>query len=88
MPKVKSKKGEMFESLLRRFNRKVMLSGKILQAKKTRFNKKEKNKRAVHDSALRREKIGVKKDYLLKTGKIKEEDLRNRKFKLNRVKVK
>lgn len=88
MPKVKSKKGEMFESLLRRFNRKIMLSGKILQAKKTRFHKKESNKRALRDSALRREKISVKKDYLLKTGKIKEEDLRNRKFKLNRVKIK
>lgn len=86
MPKVKTKKGEMFESLLRRFNRKVMLSGKIFQAKKIRFHKKESNKRAVRDSALRREKINIKKDYLLKTGKIKEEDLRNRKFKLNKIK--
>lgn len=76
MPKVKSKKGETFESLLRRFNRKIMLSGKILQAKKVRFRKDEKNKRAERDSALRRNKINEKQDYLLKTGKLKEEDLR------------
>jgi ribosomal protein S21 len=87
VPKVKSKKGEMFEGLLRRFNRKVMLSGKILQAKKIRFRKKEGNKRAVRESALRRQKINVKTDYLLKTGKIKEEDLRNRKLKL-KIKIK
>lgn len=87
MPKVKFKKGEMFESLLRRFNRKVMLSGKIIQAKKIRFHKKESSKRATRDSALRRQKINVKTDYLLKTGKIKEEDLRNRKFKL-KIKIK
>lgn len=78
MPKVKAKRGETFESLLRRFNRKIMLSGKILQAKKIRFKREEKNKRAQRDSALRRNKIKEQQEYLLKTGKIKEEDLRKR----------
>ena len=76
MPKVKSKKGETFESLLRRFNRKIMLSGKIYQARKVRFREEEKNKRAERDIALRRNKINVKQDYLIKIGKLKEEDLR------------
>ncbi|MEA3272343.1 MAG: hypothetical protein U9P90_01595 [Patescibacteria group bacterium] len=78
MPKVKTKRGETFESLLRRFNRKIMLSGKMLQAKKIRFKQEEKNKRALRDSALRRKKITEKQEYLLKIGKLKEEDLRKR----------
>lgn len=81
MPKVKTKKGETFESLLRRFNRKIMLSGKILQAKKVRFRQEEKNKRAKRDSALRRKKISAKQEYLIKIGKLKEEDLRKGSFK-------
>lgn len=78
MPKVKSKRGESFESLLRRFNRKIMLSGKMLQAKKIRFRQEEKNKRALRDSALRRKKISVKQEYLIKIGKLKEEDLKRK----------
>jgi ribosomal protein S21 len=52
---VKRKPGETFESLLRRFTKKTIQSGKILQAKKIRFHQKAKTDRARKESALMRE---------------------------------
>ena len=45
MLEVKRKDGESFESLIRRFTKKTIQSGKILQAKKIRFFNKGKSKR-------------------------------------------
>jgi len=72
MVEAKRKKGETFESLLRRFNKKVIQSGKILQAKKIRFLEKEPNKNLSKKLALRRNSIKAKKEYLKKIGKIEE----------------
>jgi ribosomal protein S21 len=69
---VKRKDGESFESLIRRFTKKTIQSGKILQAKKVRFFNKGKTKRELKDSALRRIKIGSHLDYLKKIGKLDE----------------
>lgn len=74
MVEVKRKKGESFEALLRRFSKRVQESGRILQAKKIRFYTTPKNKNAERDAALRRKYLGEKRDYLLKTGKMTEED--------------
>ncbi len=76
MADVKRKKGESFESLLRRFSRKVQQSGKLLQARKIRFHAAPKSKNAVHDGALRREYLRAKKEFLIKTGQKTEEDFR------------
>jgi len=73
MAEAKRKKSETFESLLRRFNKKVIQSGKILQAKKIRFLEKEPNKNLNKKLALRRLKIKAKKEYLKKIGKLIEE---------------
>ena len=73
MAEAKRKKGETFESLLRRFNKKVIQSGKILQAKKVRFLDKGPNKNLMKKLALRRLEIKAKKDYLKKIGKLVEE---------------
>lgn len=72
MVEAKRKKGETFESLLRRFNKKVIQSGKILQAKKIRFYEKEPNKNLTKRLALRRNEIKSKKEYLKKIGKLEE----------------
>ena len=69
---VKRKDNESFESLIRRFTKKTIQSGKILQAKKVRFFTKDKTKRALKDSALRRNKISSKMDYLKRIGKLEE----------------
>lgn len=80
MPEIKRRKGESFESLLRRFTRRVQQSGKILQSRKIRYHKAEPNKNAMRESALRREKIREKREYLIKVGKLIEE--RGRRGKL------
>ena len=67
------KKGETFESLLRRFNKRLQQSGKLLQAKKVRFHERPSNKRMVKESALRRKEIKKSKEYLKKIGKLKED---------------
>jgi len=90
MTEVKRKKGESFESLLRRFNNRVQMSGRLLQAKKIRFLPDVENKTKKKSAALKRESIKEKIGYLLRTGKITEEDLkkRGRKNKINFNKLK
>lgn len=73
---VKRKKGESFEALFRRFSRRVQQSGKSLDVRASRFFAKSPNKNKVHDSAIRRLEMGERREYLLKTGKVREEDLR------------
>jgi ribosomal protein S21 len=73
---VRRKKGESFESLLRRFSKKVQESGKLLQVRKIRFHSKTKSKAAVREAALRREYLRARRDYLIKTGQATEEDFR------------
>lgn len=76
MLEVKRKKGESFESLLRRFGRRVQDSGRLLQARKIRYHSGSASKNATKASALRREQLREKREYLIKTGKATEEDFR------------
>lgn len=70
---VKRKKGETFESLLRRFQTRIKESGKILQAKKIRFYATDKNKNLRRKSALEKMRRTQTRDYLKKIGRLKEE---------------
>jgi len=70
---VKRRKGESFEGLLRRFGRRIQQSGKLLEARKFRFHNAKPNKNAIRESALRRDKIRQKREYLIKVGKMVEE---------------
>jgi len=70
---VKKKKGESFEGLVRRFNRRVQQSGKILQARKIRFRQEEKSYSRKKESALRREELKTKREFMIKTGRIKDD---------------
>jgi ribosomal protein S21 len=70
---VKKKKGETFESLYRRFNKKLLQSGKILQAKKVKYSDKPISRNKRKDITLRRLNIKSKRDYLRKIGKLKDE---------------
>ena len=76
MLEVKRKDGESFESLIRRFTRKTIQSGNILQAKKIRFFSKTKSKKEARDGALRRKNITARFDYLKKIGKLDDFELR------------
>lgn len=76
MAEVRRKKGESFESLVRRFSRKVQESGTLLQARKIRFHAKSLSKNAGKAKALRREELREKREYLIRSGKATEEDFR------------
>ena len=80
MVEVKRKRGETFESFVRRFNKRVQQSGRLLQAKKVRFLGKQDNKLAKKTSALYRKKVRSQKEYLRKIGKLPEDNKRG-KFK-------
>lgn len=73
MAEVKRKKGETFDSFFRRFQRRIQASGKVLQAKKIRFNKRDENPNKRRASALRREEKRSEYAYLMKTGQIKND---------------
>lgn len=73
MAEVKRKKSETFESLLRRFHKKLQQSGRLIQSRKIRFYEKSSNKNKVRKEALRRREITDKREYLKKIGKLKDE---------------
>lgn len=73
MAEVKRKKAETFESLLRRFHKKLQQSGRLIQSRKIRFYERPKNKNRIRREALRRLEIGEKREFLKKIGKLKEE---------------
>ncbi|PJA92911.1 MAG: 30S ribosomal protein S21, partial [Candidatus Komeilibacteria bacterium CG_4_9_14_3_um_filter_37_5] len=61
---VKRKQGETFESLLRRFTKRTIQSGKLLQAKKIKYYQKPKTKRERKESALKREDFRKFREHL------------------------
>jgi ribosomal protein S21 len=73
---VKRKKGESFEAVFRRFSRRLQQSGKALDVRAGRYFAKTAKKNKVKASKIRSLEKGEKREYLLKTGKVKEEDLR------------
>jgi ribosomal protein S21 len=80
MAEVKRKKGETFDALFRRFQRRIQSSGKVLQAKKIRFHKKDENPNKRREGALRREEMRSKYAYELKTGKLKPDPKKRGRF--------
>lgn len=80
MAEVKRKKGETFDALLRRFQRRYQQSGRGIQMKKIRFHKSEPSKTKRHRSALYRVVKRGEYEYLRKTGQLKEEPKRPRRY--------
>lgn len=70
---IKRKKGESFEAMLRRFNKRVQSSGLMPEVRSRRHHKKDPNKNQRRGGALRRLEIGVKRAYLEKIGMLVEE---------------
>ncbi len=69
MVEVKRKDNESFESLLRRFNRKIQQSGILVRARKTRFFEPGKSRNLIRVAARRRTQLRVIRDELKKMGK-------------------
>lgn len=81
MPEIKRKQGETFEAYFRRFTKTVQQSGRLIQSRKVKYLNKDKSKLEQRKSALMKKEISGQKDYLLKVGKITEEERNYRKFK-------
>ena len=81
MVDIKRKKGETFESMLRRFSKRLMQSKKLLMVKKQQYVQTEESRNMRRKNTLERLKRGKQKEYLRKTGKLKEEELYPRKRK-------
>lgn len=73
MTEFKRKKGESFESFLRRFNKALIQSRKLNEVRQRQHVQQKKNKNEQKEYALMSLKMRGKKDYLRKTGKLKEE---------------
>ena len=67
---VKRKDGESFESLLRRFNRKIQQSGVLVRARRIRFYEPTKSRNLLREDALRRAENREKREELKKLGKL------------------
>lgn len=74
----KRKRGETFEAFVRRFNKRLMQSGTLLQYKKKAYKKKPLSRNLEKDQTLARKTFREKREYLKKTGKLPEEQLNAR----------
>ena len=68
---VRKKIRESTSGMLRRFSRKVQLSGILLSARKARFQKRKRSKNLRRKDALRREKIRKERERMEKLGLLK-----------------
>jgi len=66
---VKKKDNESFESLLRRFNRKIQQSGVLIRARRTRFFEPNRSRNLLREDAARRAVNREKREELKKMGK-------------------
>lgn len=80
MAEVKRKKNETFESLLRRFNKRIQQSGKLYQARKIRFRETVKSRGEQRKSALVRAKMKKEKEYLRKIGMLEETPMGKKRY--------
>lgn len=69
---VKRKPKESAESLLRRFRERLRRSRVLIQAKKSQYYEKPLTKRKEKETALRKEKIRERREYLRRIGKLEE----------------
>ncbi|MDD4412559.1 MAG: 30S ribosomal protein S21 [Patescibacteria group bacterium] len=76
MVQFKRKKGESFESFLRRFNKRLQQSGKLFEARKRRYHRDLPNRNKKKNSALVSLKLKHDKEYQRKIGKIEEKTKR------------
>ncbi len=70
MVEVKRKEGESFESLVRRFNRKIQQSGVLVRARKIQFYDPPKSRNLLRESARRRQELAQEREDLRKQGKL------------------
>jgi len=78
---IKRKKGESFEAFIRRVKRRWQQSGKILQARKVKFQIPKQSKNVQKNQAVKRSQKISKETYLRKIGRLPPEEDKFNKFK-------
>lgn len=73
MVEIKRKKGESFETFLRRFNKRLISSRKLSEVRERQHLKPKPNKSKQKTRALVGMQLHKKREYLKKIGKYKEE---------------
>lgn len=73
MVEIKRKKGESFESFLRKFSKRLISSGKLREVRERQHVTPKINKNKQKLRALVGRKLHSKREYLKKIGKYKEE---------------
>jgi ribosomal protein S21 len=73
MVEFKRKKGESFESFLRRFSKKLQQSKILREVRSRQYISKDKSRNMRRESALVRLELRKKKEYLRKIGKLPED---------------
>lgn len=69
MVEVKRKENESFDSLLRRFNRRIQQSGVLVRARKSRFFEPEKSRNIQRKTAQRKSELREMREELKRLGK-------------------
>jgi len=77
---VKRKKGETFESFVRRFNRRIVQSGVVLQFKKKQYERGTTSKGRRKKTTLEHKVYREKREFLRKLGRLPEEPVSTRRF--------
>lgn len=80
MSEVKRKRGESFESFMRRVKRRWQQSGKILQTRKVQFFKEKKSKNLLKKKRVELLKRVSKENYLRKIGRLPAEEETPRRY--------
>ncbi len=73
MVEFKRKKGESFESFLRRFSKKLQQTRKLYEVRSRQHRSKDKSRNLQRESALTRLKMRSQREYLRKIGKLKDD---------------
>lgn len=77
---IKRKKGESFESMMRRFSRRMMQSKALLEIKTKRYKRRPQSRNRRRATTLSHKNYHERREFLKLTGRMKEDpaDLRRR----------
>lgn len=78
---VKRRKGESFDSFMRRVKQSWLKSGRILQARKVQFFAEKKSKNVRHKQRVQLLQRVAKREYLRKVGRLPAEEMGTTNFK-------
>ena len=70
------KDNETFESLFRRFQKRIQSSGRIKSIKKIRYMVSPLSKNLANKRSVKKREIAAKRDYLVKSGKLPSDEIR------------